>query len=456
MAGGVGARNEQSGGGGAAAAAKRSRSSNNDTSRSSTDGHKRPKHGSSHARKQQQQQRQPKRGGPGFLLTCEAGRESRCRGEGLDLIRHYYYYYYYHHRHHGNIDSGDKTDVDGTCIPTPAAAATDAATESKNAATPTIAAKKELSLEEEIALLQSGASADDVLFANDGRTRKHDKAGGTARGRERVGRKRAPFAVYDTGCKGTVIVLCTLPDCRLVDPDANASGSRDDSAGNDNDPASDHSVARSSGGDAPCALTWDPVEVMEQVIGDMIATSPPAMGEKLVASEAARDAPSTRHVTRLVPLQATCFAAMEDIIKTAKPLVEKYLISEVKQRQRGASGFNNHTEGTEEEKARPTTFEIVFKRRFNSKVRRDPLIDALAEMIDELRKSHDVDDRALAVDLKNPDYSIQIEVIQNICGMSVIPGGRSYRKFNLVELMESGRRVAADNGSSGADDGNKE
>ena len=416
-------------------AGKRSRSSTNNNGGGG--GYKRSKHGGQH--KSRHHQHQPKRGGPGFLLTCEAGRESRCRGEGLDLIRHYYY----HNRGGGDVVSNTQsTATDGGNGGEGGGAGADEASSAQgteaadSASSATVAAKKELSLEEEIALLQSGASADDVLFANN--DSKQDKMDDDAAGRgrpDRVGRKRAPFAIYDTGCKGTVIVLCTLPDCRLVNPDAFDAGSEK----GDTDPP------------APTPTptpTWDPVEVTEQVINDMIATSSSVTGEKPVPSEAARDSPSTRHVTRLVPLQATCFAAMEDIIKTAKPLLEKYLIPQVKRRQLGTNDRNNNTKGTEEEKTRPTTFEIVFKRRFNSKVRRDSLIDAVAKLIAELRKSHDVDDGALAVDLKNPDYSIQIEVVQNICGMSVIPGGRSYRKFNLVELMESGLRV----GSDGNDD----
>ena len=426
-------------------AGKRSRSSTNNNGSGGGGGYKRSKHGGQH---KSRHQHQPKRGGPGFLLTCEAGRESRCRGEGLDLIRHYYY----HHRGGGDVVSntqstatgGGKSGEGGGAGADEASSANETEAASASSAC-TVAAKKELSLEEEIALLQSGASADDVLFAiNDRKQDKMEKDGDAAgRGRpERVGRKRAPFAIYDTGCKGTVIVLCTLPDCRLVNPDSDAD---DDDAGSEKD---DTNAPAPTSTPTP---TWDPVEVTEQVINDMIATSSSVAGEKPIPSEAARDAPSTRHVTRLVPLQATCFAAMEDIIKTAKPLLEKYLIPQVKRRQLGANDPNNNTKGTEEEKARPTTFEIVFKRRFNSKVRRDPLIDALAKLIAELRKSHDVDDGALAVDLKNPDYSIQIEVVQNICGMSVIPGGRSYRKFNLVELMESGLRV----GSGDGDDDNK-
>ena len=86
-------------------------------------------------------------------------------------------------------------------------------------------------------------------------------------------------------------------------------------------------------------------------------------------------------------------------------------------------------------KKKPTTFEISFKRRFCSNVRRETVIDALGKLVGEL-----VEDGSLVVDLSNPDYTIQIEVVQTLCGLSVIPQGRSYRKFNLIELKESGYR----------------
>ena len=418
--------------GSSSGAGKRSRSSSSagrgGVGTTSSDG------GHQHKRSKHQHKRQPKRGGPGFLLTCEAGREGRCRGEGLDLLRHYFYH-----------DAGGTGSADaGADVGARDDSAAVSPTETSTAAA--AAERKELSLEEEIALLQSGASADDVLYTS-------TAAGGGRETKVGGGRKRAPFAVYDTGCKGTVIVLCTLPNCRLVDPcaDADADADADGDTKHINTCKDDSSVP--TDGNAGTAennrtkldgTTWDPVKVMDQITTDMIATSSSLKGEtNLVASEAAREAPSTRHVTRLVPLQATCFAALDDIVKTARPLLEKYLISEVKKRRSG------------EERSQPTSFEIVFKHRFNSQVRRDPLIDALAKLIGELKRSHGIDDGALVVDLTNPDFSIQVEIVQNICGMSIVPGGRSYRKFNLVELMDVGRKGPVADGSSGAGGGNK-
>ena len=31
----------------------------------------------------------PKRGGPGILMTCEQGREHKCEREGVDILQYY-------------------------------------------------------------------------------------------------------------------------------------------------------------------------------------------------------------------------------------------------------------------------------------------------------------------------------------------------------------------------------
>jgi hypothetical protein len=40
-------------------------------------------------RYQKPYQQNPKRGGPGVLMTCETGREVKCQREGLDILNHY-------------------------------------------------------------------------------------------------------------------------------------------------------------------------------------------------------------------------------------------------------------------------------------------------------------------------------------------------------------------------------
>ena len=219
--------------------------------------------------------------------------------------------------------------------------------------------KRELSLEEEIAMLQDGASAEEVLLGSGGGGRAATgtcSSTSTVEGRRRA-RKAAPFAVYDTGCKGTVIVLCTLPDCHLVTVERNGDGAGDDSNDNNNEGSGDtngngddisneetrsdaNAAAVSNEDDADAKAkskpltspTWDPVEVVKQIANDFVASGDSTSADHAVSSAAAKDAPSSRHLTRMIPLQATCFASQEEIIKTARSLLEKYLVPHVKDR----------------------------------------------------------------------------------------------------------------------------
>jgi hypothetical protein len=115
----------------------------------------------------------PPRGGPGVLVLSETGRESKCQREALEILRHYFY-------------AETKEDLSDVNSPV------DEKDTHKDASN--------LTLEQEIALLKRGASADAVLSGNaSDPTEKH----------------KAPFRVYDTGCRGTVFIMCTLPDSEI-------------------------------------------------------------------------------------------------------------------------------------------------------------------------------------------------------------------------------------------------
>merc|ERR1719232_55173 len=88
----------------------------------------------------------PKRGSPGFLLTCETGREVKCQREGIELLLYYY-------------NSGGM-ELDHDCIEE----------------------KATLSLDEEISMLKKkkySCSSDE----------------------------KNPFTLYETGCRGIVFLM---------------------------------------------------------------------------------------------------------------------------------------------------------------------------------------------------------------------------------------------------------
>ncbi|CAG9115885.1 hypothetical protein JYU34_016757 [Plutella xylostella] len=113
----------------------------------------------------------------------------------------------------------------------------------------------------------------------------------------------------------------------------------------------------------------------------------------------------TRHLLRLVPIMATCKANLPDIMESAGKLFDKYFLKE------------------------PSTFAVVFNKRFNNSVSRDLVIKELADLI-VLKNSGN------KADLKNPKLCIIIEIIKGICLVSVVENYYPYKKYNLLEVCK--------------------
>lgn len=127
--------------------------------------------------------------------------------------------------------------------------------------------------------------------------------------------------------------------------------------------------------------------------------------------------PITRHLLRLVPIMATCKANLPDIMECAGKLFDKYFLKE------------------------PSTFAVVFNKRFNSSVSRDLVIKELADLI--VQKN--ADNKA---DLKNPKLAIIIEIVKGTCLVSILEDYYGYKKYNLHEVckdetsLDSGETLA--------------
>lgn len=113
----------------------------------------------------------------------------------------------------------------------------------------------------------------------------------------------------------------------------------------------------------------------------------------------------TRHVLRLLPIMATCKANLPDIMECAGKLFDNFFLKT------------------------PSTFAVIFNKRFNSSVSRDLIIKELAEMI--VMKNGDN-----KADLKNPRLCIIVEIIKGICLLSVVDNYFTYKKYNLNELCK--------------------
>lgn len=110
-----------------------------------------------------------------------------------------------------------------------------------------------------------------------------------------------------------------------------------------------------------------------------------------------------RYLLRLVPIEVTCKAYIEDIRKTADQLFDKHF------------------------KCDPSTFCIFFNKRNNNSVLRDEVIEALACIITDKNIGH-------KADLKYPKQAVVIEIIKGICCMSVLTDYMKFKKYNIYEL----------------------
>jgi tRNA acetyltransferase TAN1 len=110
----------------------------------------------------------------------------------------------------------------------------------------------------------------------------------------------------------------------------------------------------------------------------------------------------TRFSSRILPFSSTCFATMRDIKTMAEMIIEKNL---------------NLLE--------PTTWAIFVKIRNNTKLDRDEVIKQVAEFVD---KKH-------IVNLKEPKQAIVIEVLNHVCGMSILKDYMELKKYNLEQIL---------------------
>jgi tRNA acetyltransferase TAN1 len=294
----------------------------------------------------------PKRGPPGMLLTCETGRESKCRREGLEILNYYW-----------NVNSiaHAETEDDATS----------------------------LSLEEELKQLQQQGHKDT------------DQS------------RKEPFHVYDTGCRGTVFVICTLPNAHLIEPiiteyQKTKQQQQDDTA------SKKSKVDNTTTANSHQPPVWDPVATFGNIYNDRIHP------------KSTSAAPSSRFVTRMIPVQATCFASPEELRLTATALLQRHFAME-----------DDAGDGKGKSKSPvPTTFAITTKRRNCHGLPRDKVIEIVASIMEQQQTLG----RRFKVDLDNPDMTIVVEVCKTLCGVSIVKNCPKYQNFNLfTAASETGR-----------------
>ena len=145
---------------------------------------------------------------------------------------------------------------------------------------------------------------------------------------------------------------------------------------------------------------WNPLDVMRRVVEDMNKSSKSSF-------------PSSRFITRMIPIQTTCFSGVDEIRHAVGHLVQATLVQK---------------KNADRNKA---TFAIQTKIRICGHLKRGQIIESVGKQVVESAPEW-------TVSLSNPDFIVLIEVCKNIAGVSVIPSGdllnTSGRKFNLAEL----------------------
>ncbi|XP_071976615.1 THUMP domain-containing protein 1 [Engystomops pustulosus] len=115
----------------------------------------------------------------------------------------------------------------------------------------------------------------------------------------------------------------------------------------------------------------------------------------------------TRVILRMLPVTGTCKAFPEDLKKYAETFFQPW--------------FKAPNKGT---------YQIVYKARNNNHMNREEVIKDLAGIVGSMNPEN-------KVDLTNPEYTIVVEIIKNVCCMSVVKDYTLFRKYNLQEVVKS-------------------
>jgi tRNA acetyltransferase TAN1 len=209
-----------------------------------------------------------------------------------------------------------------------------------------------------------------------------------------------PFQLFSTGCTGTVLLM--FKDTKLSEDDSpNANNSGD------------------SKSTTTTLNVWDPVSTVQAILKDIRQENESPSSPSSAVSSGIRMIPSSRFVTRIIPIQKTCFTSIQDIEAVLPSLLQTHIENEDKP-----------TKGTTTPK---TTYCIHVKKRNFDQLSRQDLIDAAVPIVTRLTN--------WKVQLANPDYMIWIEVCKTLMGISVLPHDivQLAKNLNMAEL----RRPAA-------------
>eukprot|EP00571_Detonula_confervacea_P014809 CAMPEP_0172300950 /NCGR_PEP_ID=MMETSP1058-20130122/2944_1 /TAXON_ID=83371 /ORGANISM="Detonula confervacea, Strain CCMP 353" /LENGTH=433 /DNA_ID=CAMNT_0013010911 /DNA_START=30 /DNA_END=1331 /DNA_ORIENTATION=+ len=400
----------------------------------------------------------PRRGPPAIFLTCESGREKKCQREALELMHHYYY--------------ASRTAVQNeTKSEDETAAASSLATSSTQKET---LEEAPLSLEEEVAMLRKGAAAEEVLSYEPNSKRPRNASTSSMKSPFSIydtGMRGMICILCNLpGCEMVPYdkILAEIKAAKEKESN-DATTTNVDATGNDDSKKSDENgnvtaaknpVSKASTKEDGPPI-WDPVETVMCIMrdakilrkegddtkhdstnegGDILDQKED--GEKKEIKETneggknidqkedseketsvskellASPPPGSRFISRILPMQATCFASVDEVKAVSISLLKQCLPS-----------FHDILA----KDGKDITFKVEIKRRLCSHMTREQVIEAITPVV--LGGLEEMPGYKFSVNLSDPDFSIRIETCKSLCGVSILPRADWHRNFNLAEVV---------------------
>ncbi|EAA30469.1 hypothetical protein NCU02385 [Neurospora crassa OR74A] len=139
-----------------------------------------------------------------------------------------------------------------------------------------------------------------------------------------------------------------------------------------------------------------------------------------------------RYLNRLTPMSVMGKATEQGLAETARQVLEEHFDLSGKKGEKtegdGGAEAETNKEGDNNKKReyKPYTYAIRPTIRNHSNLKRDVVINTIANLINDERHR---------VDLTKPDKVILVDIFQTVCGLSVVDGDwDELKKYNMTEL----------------------
>ncbi|KAF4526685.1 hypothetical protein B566_EDAN010114 [Ephemera danica] len=172
---------------------------------------------------------------------------------------------------------------------------------------------------------------------------------------------------------------------------------------------------------------------------------PGLLVHRLLSDLKASQRQRARFMNRLLPVEVTCRATLDDITQAASKLFDKYFSEGNKSFAiiyNDVTSFHCCWRLTDKTKPARYLHANVDRCRNNSSLQRDALIEALADLVKLKNASN-------SANLTSPDLAVLVEVLRTTCCLAVVTDYFTLAKYNVIEV--AGKPVAAAAGDAEED-----